>query len=282
MKTAIVLGTFDGLHKGHRAVIDKARGFYTVAVTFDIPPKVSLGVPTELLMLPQDKADGLKKLGVSEIHALNFSEMANFSPEDFFYYIKDKFSPSLIACGFNYRFGKDAVGNAKTLKNLCDKNGIEFRCAESVGGEKPISSSELRAMIAAGNVAGANKQIFGGFGFTGQVIHGNSRGKSFGFPTANQAFPRSLVKPLFGVYKSKVIIDGAEYASITNIGVRPTYKTDFIGCETFIKDFSGDIYSKKITLKFIGFVRAEKKFSSCEELIKAVKEDIKTVLKTQI
>lgn len=282
MKTAIVLGTFDGLHKGHRAVIENARGFYTVAVTFSMPPKVYFGAPPELLMLPEDKEAGLKSLGVGEIHTLDFGKTVNISPEDFFYYIKEKFSPALISCGFNYRFGKGAAGDVNTLKSLCEKNGVDFKCAQSVGGENPVSSSALRAMIAAGDIAKANEQIFGGFGFTGKVIHGDARGTVFGFPTANQIFPEQLVKPLFGVYKSKIIIDGEEYDGITNIGVRPTYKTDFTGCETFIKDFHGDIYLKPATLKFTDFVRTEKKFPTREALITAVKADIKAVLGTEI
>ena len=282
MKTAIVLGTFDGLHKGHRAVIGNTRGFYTVAVTFNLPPKVYFGAPPELLMLPEDKEAGLKSLGVNEINNLDFSKTVNISPDDFFYCIKEKFSPSLISCGYNYRFGKGAAGDVNTLKTLCEKNGIDFKCAESVGGDNPVSSSALRAMVAAGDISKANEQIFGGFGFTGKIIHGDSRGTAFGFPTANQVFPENLVKPLFGVYKSKIIIGGTEYDSITNIGVRPTYKTDFIGCETFIKDFRGDIYLKPATLKFTDFVREEKKFPSREALINAVKADIKSVLGTEI
>lgn len=282
MKTALVLGTFDGLHEGHRAVLEKTKGFYTVAVTFDIPPKAFFGASGELLMLPSDKHEGLKKLGVSEILTLDFSRVFNMSPEDFFEFLKQKYSPSLIACGFNYRFGKSAGGDKDMLQSLCSKNNIDFRCADSVGEEEPISSSKLRLMVLSGDVKTANKQIFEGFGFTAEVLHGNSRGKLFGFPTINQKFPDELVKPEFGVYKSKVIIDGEEYDSITNVGIRPTYETDFMGCETFIKDFNADIYGKDVTLKLLEFLRKEEKFSRAEDLISAVKADIKRALDLNI
>ncbi|MBO7520540.1 MAG: hypothetical protein J6T73_07165 [Clostridia bacterium] len=282
MKTAVVLGTFDGLHKGHRAVIEAAGGFYTVAVTFGIPPKAVLSGELKLLMTMEDKAAGLKALGVNEIYSLDFSKVCNISPGDFLLHITEKFSPSLIVCGFNYRFGKDAAGDTGTLSSFCKRHGIDLKIAESVGGDKPVSSSALRALIAKGDTAAANEQIYGGFGFSSPVLHGDCRGRVLGFPTVNQEFPAELTVPKFGVYASKVIIDGREYESITNLGVRPTYKTDFTGCETFIKDFTGDIYGKTVTLKLLRFVRPERKFSSRRELENTVKADIKSVLGVEI
>ena len=282
METAVVLGTFDGLHKGHRAVIEKAKGYYTVAVTFDIPPKAFFNRDVHLLMLSSDKIKGLKALGVNEIYTLNFSEVAGISAEEFFFDIKKTFSPSLIACGFNYRFGHGAKGDIEMLKRLSAENGIRLGVAKSVGYKEPISSSCLRTLIANGEVRKANEQIFGGFGFTAPVIKGDGRGKTLGFPTANQVFPDMLVRLKYGVYKSKVIIENTEYDGITNIGVRPTYKTDYVGCETYIKDFGSEIYGKNITLKFLDFIREERRFSDIGELKTAVKNDINTVLNIKI
>lgn len=282
METAVVLGTFDGLHNGHRAVIEKAKGYYTVAVTFDIPPKAYFNNDVQLLMLSSDKINGLRALGVNEIYTLNFSEVADISAQDFFLDIKKNFSPSLIACGFNYRFGKGAKGDIEMLNRLCQENDIRLEVAKSVGYKEPISSSTLRTLIANGDVKKANEQIFGGFGFTAPVIKGDGRGKTLGFATANQVFPDMLVIPKYGVYKSKVIIENKEYEGITNIGVRPTYKTDYVGCETFIKDFDSQIYGRNMTLKFLDFIREERRFSDVEELKRAVKKDINTVLNAKI
>lgn len=282
MRTAIVLGTFDGLHEGHRAVIGMAKGYYTVAITFNVPPKFFLGDEAGLIMTAEDKAAGLKSLGVDEICALDFGEVSNISPEDFLKKITERFSPNLIACGFNYRFGKGAAGDTEMLAAFCREKGIELKIAKSVGDKEPISSSMIRALISGGDVAAANSRIYGGFGFTGTVLHGDARGTKLGFPTINQAFPESLTVPKFGVYESRVIIDGILYKSITNLGIRPTYKTDFIGCETFIKGFSGDVYGRKVTLKLIRFLREEKKFSGNKQLINAVKDDIKSVLGVEI
>lgn len=282
MKTAVVLGTFDGLHKGHRAVIEAAGGFYTVAVTFGIPPKAYFGSELKLLMTPKDKAEGLKALGVNEIYSLDFGKVCDISARDFLLHITEKFSPSLIVCGFNYRFGKGAAGDTGTLSSFCKRRGIDLKVIDSVGGDNPVSSSALRALIENGDTAAANEQIYGGFGFSSPVLHGDCRGRVLGFPTVNQEFPAELILPKFGVYASKVIIDGREYESITNLGVRPTYKTDFTGCETFIKDFTGDIYGKTVTLKLLRFIRPEKKFSSNRELESTVKADIESVLGVKI
>lgn len=282
METAVVLGTFDGLHKGHRAVIEKAKGYYTVAVTFDIPPKAYFNNDVQLLMLCSDKIKGLKELGVNEIYTLNFSEVTDISADEFFFDIKKTFSPSLIACGFNYRFGKGAKGDVEMLSRLCEENNIRLEVAKGVGEKEPISSSTLRTLIANGELKKANEQIFGGFGFTAPVIKGDGRGKTLGFPTANQVFPDMLVKPKYGVYKSKVVIENKEYEGITNIGLRPTYKTNYVGCETFIKGFASEIYGKNMTLKLLDFIREERCFLNAEELKRAVKNDINTVLNTKI
>lgn len=278
MQTAIVLGTFDGLHSGHRAVIEKARGFYTVAVTFDIPPKAFFGYDLGLLMSKEDKAAGLKELGVDRIYSLDLKQVADISPSEFFEDITERFSPTLIVCGFNYRFGKGALGDTNTLYALCKEKNIKLVVVDSVGGENPVSSSAIRTLISNGDVKKANEQIFGGFGFSSRVIRGDKRGRVLGFPTVNQKFPDNLVKPKFGVYESRMIIDGRSYKSITNLGIRPTYKTDFIGCETFIGDFEGDVYGKNVTLKLIRFIRPERKFKNSDELERAVKADIESVL----
>ncbi|MBO4693033.1 MAG: hypothetical protein J5659_01385 [Clostridia bacterium] len=282
MRTAVVLGTFDGLHEGHRAVLAEAAGYYTVAVTFDIPPKAFFGGSHELLMTPEDKSAGLKALGVSEILTLDFSRVFNMSPEEFFNLLKEKYKPALIVCGFNYRFGSGAKGDTERLFSLCKESKIRFKCVACVGGEQPICSSVLRKMILSGDVSSANKQIFGGFGFASPVIHGDARGRTLGFPTINQKFPEVLVKPKFGVYKSKVIIGDKEYDGVTDVGVRPTFMTDFIGCETFVKDFNEDIYDSEVRLKLIDFIRKEEKFSTAEALKSAVAADIKSALGIEI
>ncbi len=276
MKTAIVLGTFDGLHAGHRAVIEKANGFYSIAVTFDIPPKsVQTGEP-QLLMSPEDRIERLKKLGIDKVDTQNFHDVKDIDAGVYLEKLKQKYNPQRIVCGFNYRFGKNAAGDTSLIADFCNKNDIEFVCVPAVKqGETILSSTNIRSLLREGKMGEAVSQIYGGFSFTAPVIHGDARGRNWGFPTANQEYPKDFVKIKFGVYISRVTIDGKRYDAITNVGIRPTFKTDTVGCETFIKDFSGDVYGKQMKTELVKFVRGEQKFSSIDELKNAILNDVK-------
>lgn len=275
MKTAIVLGTFDGLHAGHRAVIKKADGFFSTAVTFDVPPKSILTGEPQLLILPKERERRIKSLGINQVEMQSFEAVRKIEACDYLKLLKQKYNPDRIVCGFNYRFGNKALGNTEMLERFCAENGIEFVCVPPVETNgKVISSTYIRALIREGDMAQAVSQIYGGFEFEAPVLHGDSRGRILGFPTANQEYPRDLVRLKHGVYISRVTIDGKKYKAITNIGVRPTYPVDTVSCETFIKDFSGDIYDKIIKTELLSFVREEQRFSSADELKSAVLNDI--------
>lgn len=276
MKTAIVLGTFDGLHAGHRAVIGQADGFYSIAVTFDIPPKSYFSGEAQLLMLPKDRAERLKKLGIDRVDIQDFGKIKDIGAKDYLEYLKKEYAPQRIVCGFNYRFGKNAAGDTSLIADFCSQNDIEFVCVPPTKvGDTALSSTYIRNLIREGNVERASTMIYDGFSFTATVIHGDARGRNLGFPTANQLYPKDLIKLKFGVYLSRVEIDDKCYKAITNVGIRPTYQTDEVGCETFIKDFSGDIYGKQMKTELLKFIREEQRFSSIDELKKAIINDVK-------
>ncbi len=276
MKTAIVLGTFDGLHAGHRAVIEKADGFYSVAVTFDMPPKSFFTCEPQLLMLPADRAERLKGLGIDRVDMQRFSEVKDVEATEYLKHLKQKYNPQRIVCGFNYRFGKSAAGDTSLIADFCKVNDIEFICVPPVAVDGAIvSSTYIRKLIQDGNMSDAASMIYGGFWFTAPILHGDARGRNLGFPTANQEYPKDLLKIKFGVYISRVEINGKCYKAITNVGIRPTYKTDEIGCETYIKNFSGDIYGKQMKTELLKFVREEQKFNSIDELKNAILNDVK-------
>lgn len=276
MKTAIVLGTFDGLHLGHRAVLEKTKGFFGIAVTFDIPPKSFFTNEPQLLILPKERAARIKKLGINQVEMQNFEQVKSILPLDYLEMLKQKYNPSRIVCGFNYRFGLGATGDVNLIAEFCEQHGIEFVCVPPVQyGDSAISSTYIRNLIRNGDIQNAAKLIYGGFSFKATVQHGDARGRQLGFPTANQQYPSEMVIPKFGVYLSRVTIDGKQYKSITNIGVRPTYLTDTVGCETFIKDFSDEIYEKEIETELLKFIRPEKKFDSVEQLKQAILKDAK-------
>jgi len=278
MKTALALGTFDGLHSGHRAVLDATKAFYSVAVTFEIPPKAIITGKPQLLMLPDDRANRLKSLGINRVEMQNFCDVKFLSPKEYFEKLKEKYKPDRIVCGFNYRFGKDAKGDTTMLQELCHSEGIEFVCIPPVKqNETVISSTALRKLISEGKIEEATHQIYGGFAFVAPVLHGDARGRTLGFPTINQEYPELLAQAKFGVYISRVTVDGVEYDAITNVGLRPTFKTEKVGCETYIKDFSEDIYGKNVRTELLRFVRDEQKFDCVQQLKNAIENDVKSL-----
>lgn len=276
MKTAIVLGTFDGLHRGHLAVLAEALPYHSVAVTFSLPPKAVITGDYQMLMMPEDRKNRLKKLGIKQVEMQDFESVRSISAADYLENLYKKYNPSRIVCGFNYRFGKDAQGDTSVLADFCREKKIELCVVPpQCDGKTVISSTLIREYIKNGEMERASTMLYGGFSFTETVQHGDARGRTIGFPTANQAYPELLVKPKFGVYISRVTVDGKQYDAITNIGVRPTYKTDNITSETYIKDLGGDIYGKKVKTELLRFVRAEQKFNSLSELKSTIENDVK-------
>lgn len=278
MKTAIALGTFDGVHIGHRAVLRLPDDYRKVAVTFSLPPKAVISGERSLITTPDDKCRILKNIGIDEVFLLEFEEVRNMSPIDFLRFLKQKYNPELISCGFNYRFGKDGCGDSNTIKKFCMDNGIQLNITEAVmSGGDIVSSTYIRGLLRDGKVTAAARLLTEPFSFEAEVIEGDKRGRTIGFPTVNQKYPEELVRLRFGVYKTKIEIDGKMYFGITDIGIRPTYELDYIISETYIKDFSGDLYGKNLRITPLEFLREEKKFSSLEELKKQIKKDINRV-----
>ncbi len=275
MPTAIALGTFDGLHAGHRAVLDAVLPYDSAAVTFAAPPKMIMSGEYALLMTPDDKYAALKEYGIKTVEVLDFDAVRDLDRKDFLDQICRKFDPAMIACGYNYRFGKNALGDAAYLQEYGRQNGIRIFCAEQINdGKEAISSTRIRTRLTQGETGKANRQIYGGFGFSAPVLHGDSRGRTLEFPTVNQQFPKELVCPKKGVYVSSVQIGDRRYTGITNLGHRPTYPTREIFAETHILDFSGDLYDRTLTLKLLHYLRPERKFNSAEELTEAIKADL--------
>ncbi len=276
MKTALALGTFDGLHIAHRKVLELPNEYIKTAVTFYMPPKMYFKGENELLMTFETKVELLKKMGFSEIVALDFKAVKDTEPKDFLDFLVGTYKPSLISCGFNYKFGKNGIGDTEFIKNYCLKNGIQYKVCEEVKHDGiSVSSTLIRNMLRDGDVEKANILLYEPFSFVNVVEHGDCRGRTIGFPTINQYYPENLVKVKFGVYKTEVIFDSKIYKGITNIGIRPTFQSDRIISETYIKDFSGNLYGKTVKTVLKEFLREEKKFASLEELKKQIEIDIK-------
>ncbi len=279
-KTAVALGTFDGVHRGHAEVIRGAvhSGYKPIAVTFATPPKMQLGQPLAILMSTMERENAFRKIGIKKIKYINFEDFKDYSPHQFLQYLRDEIHCAFISCGFNYHFGKNGSGDVQLLKQFCRDNDIGLNICEPIYvGDSVVSSSFIREMLLKGQVEKANDLLFSPFGFSNTVTHGDARGRTLGFPTINQLYPEGLARLKFGVYKTQVSIDGKEYVGVTNVGIRPTFETDFVSAETFILDFDSDVYGKNIDIRFLRFLRDEKKFESVEELKKAVNKDIDSV-----
>ena len=267
MKTAIALGTVDGIHIAHRSVLSIPDGYKKIAVTFLKPPKMYFADKDELIMDYEDRVKALEKMGFTDIVALDFLKVKNTSPKDFLDFLVAEYNPSLISCGFNYHFGKNGEGDTEFLKKYCDNFGIECRICEQVNIDgEAVSSTLIRNLLKCGEIEKANSLLFQPFSFSAIVEHGDMRGRTIGFPTLNQYYPENLVKVKFGVYKTKVTFNQKTYDGITNIGIRPTFKSERVISETFIKDFSGDLYGENVKITLKEFLREEIKFASLEDL----------------
>lgn len=275
---AAALGSFDGLHLGHRQVIGNtlsSHGLLPAVVTFQQNPSASLKEkPVPLLTTNEQKLDLLEEIGVDTVYLLSFDQIRDMEPEDFVDALYQVCRVRKLCCGFNFRFGKNGRGDAELLKTLCWEKGIELCVVPpvAIGGE-PVSSTRIRACLEQGDVQQAGQLLGRPFGYDFEVTHGRQLGRTWGTPTINQPFPAGYVLPRFGVYASLVEVDSKKYYGVTNIGVKPTVGSDCALSETWIPEFSGDLYGKKVPVELLDFIRPEKKFDSLDELKNEILEN---------
>lgn len=268
---AAALGSFDGLHLGHRQVIGNTLstpGLCPAVITFQQNPSVCLQKkPVPLLTTNEQKLALLEEMGVEVVYLLPFDQIRNMEPEDFVDTLYEVCRVRKLSCGFNFRFGKSGRGNASLLETLCRQKGIELCVAPpvSIAGE-PVSSTRIRACLEQGDVQQAGQLLGRPFGYNFTVTHGRQLGRTWGTPTINQPFPAGYIMPRFGVYASLVEVDGKKYYGVTNIGVKPTVGSDCVSSETWIPEFSGNLYGKKVPVELLDFIRPERKFDNLEEL----------------
>ncbi len=275
---AAALGSFDGLHLGHRQVIGNtlsAPGLRPAVITFQQNPSVSLQKkPVPLLTTNEQKLALLEEMGVEVVYLLPFDRIRDMEPEDFVEALYRVCRVRALSCGFNFRFGKNGRGDAGLLKELCREKGIELSVTPpvSVAGET-VSSTRIRACLEQGDVQQAGQLLGRPFSYDFEVTHGRQLGRTWGTPTINQPFPAGYVLPRFGVYASLVEVEGQKYYGVTNIGVKPTVGSDCALSETWIPEFSGDLYGKKVPVELLDFIRPERKFDSLDQLKNEILEN---------
>lgn len=261
---SLALGTFDGLHRGHMAVIRAALDspWEPQVVTFSQSPSGERAVVTR-----QDKRKLLEQAGVRKMFSLDFASLRDMEAETFVHILLDRLNARRLCCGEDFRFGQGALGNVDLLRHLCGENGAELVVAPPVteDGEK-ISSTRIRQAVANGDMLLAWRLLGRPFGFSLEVIHGNHIGTGLGTPTINQAFPEDFSLPKFGVYAAWCRVGGKFYYGVCNVGVKPTVGSERVLAETWMPEFSGDLYGKRVRVFLLGFIRPEKKFSSLQEL----------------
>jgi riboflavin kinase/FMN adenylyltransferase len=273
----VAVGEFDGVHLGHREVI---RGADTV-LTFEPHPRAVLAPhdPPRLLTALPVKAELIAGLGVEELVVVPFdAAFASQSPQAF---VDDVLVGALdarrVSVGENFRFGHRAQGDAELLRR---QEAFSTRVVElvSLDGEI-VSSSHVRALLAAGEVEHAARLLGAPFPMRGVVQHGDKRGRTLGYPTANLIPDPALVCPGHGVYAclARVEVDGQwrTLAAATNVGVRPTFVTGRgLLVEAFLLDFAGDLYGRELRLEFLARLRGEQRFDSVEALVAQMDVDV--------
>ncbi len=287
--SAITIGTFDGVHLGHRALIARTlavaseRGMASVIVTWDRHPAATLRPDKmpPMLTTPERKIELLSERGADLLVVLPFDEeLSRWSPERFVSDVLVKgLGVKLIVVGKDWRFGRGAKGDVPLLRDLGAELGFEVDGVELEAlGDSPVSSSRVRRAIGDGDMELARTLLGRPFDVDGVVVRGDDRGKALGYPTANVALPDELANPPRGVYAGRARVREAWHTAATNIGVNPTFGGDPATTrprvETYLVDFAEDIYGESIRVELWRRLRDEQKFASAEALIDQMAADV--------
>ncbi len=288
-KSVVTIGNFDGVHLGHRQIIEAVRdrakqeNGTSIVYTFRPHPQHFLNpnIQVPLLNSYSDKNKILESLGIDLLIEEAFGrDFSTITAEKFFRdIIVKRLCAFAIYVGYDFGFGKDRTGSLAQLEKLCADEGVEFKVFKPLKiGDQICSSSQIRKYIMSGDIKSANALLGQPFFYTGHIVKGNGRGKGLGFATANvHTGSRLWIKE--GVYITNAVLKGKKYLSVTNVGRQPTFNTSAdvpVVTETHILNFDQDIYGETLEVHFLDRLRDEKKFSSIEELITQIKLDIQT------
>ncbi|MDQ0113124.1 riboflavin kinase/FMN adenylyltransferase [Paenibacillus harenae] len=282
---SIAIGHFDGVHRGHQNVIRraveeaKAAGQLSAVMTFDPHPKEVLGQGDQYYrcLTPLNvKTKLFAELGVDLVFVMSFDlSFASITPERFVDEVLRGLRAKQVVVGFDFTFGSKGAGNAEELKRLGSPD-IDVHIVEPLyENEGKVSSTWVRESLEKGDLETASLLLDRAYEITGTVVHGDGRGRTIGFPTANIDFDYPYVSPRLGVYAVVAWLDGRPYPGVLNHGMKPTFNKEGVQpvMEAHLFDFNRDIYGEKIRIEFRSFVRTEKKFSSVDELIKQIGRD---------
>jgi riboflavin kinase / FMN adenylyltransferase len=264
-RRAAAIGTFDGVHRGHRRVIDAARaaGLRTAVVTFDPHPRTAFGSRVELLVPLQRRLELLQEAGVDDVLVLHFDErLAALEPEQFAGDVLRTAGIETVAAGDGFRFGRGRSGDLQLLERL----GFDVRHVPLV---ESVSSSHIRQLLQVGDVTSAAKLLGRPAEVEGIVVHGDHRGRLLGFPTANLQTPPDVLVPQLGIYAGATL----DRRAAVSIGTNPTYGGTERRAEAHLLDFDGDLYGRRLVVELWERLRDEARFESEAALVDAIRAD---------
>jgi len=284
-KTGVALGTFDGLHIGHQHVIKtliqecKKKNLKSVVYTFSNHPREFTNkdnLPNRILTL-DEKISHFEELGVDELILIEFdSAQMNIEANDFIVdFLMNRLNMSHLVVGFNFCFGKGASGNIDILKDYSNRYQFGLTVVESINiDDMAVSSTLIRKLLSEGEMERTNLFLGRNYTVAGQVVKGKQVGSKLGFPTANLRVTPNMTLLKSGVYVSLTHIDGRVFKSVTNVGFNPTFNQNEFNLETYIFDFSEDIYHKYIVVEILHRIRDEIKYTTLEALKEQIDKDV--------
>ncbi len=279
----LTIGNFDGVHLGHQALIGLTAniaedcGLPALVLTFDQHPQSLLsGNSFKYLLGAEDKEKLIAAAGADLYYPIDFNTVRHLSPEEFVEELLiKKLNAKHVVCGYNFSFGKGGTGTPELMSRLLTNRGVRCSVVHQVtAGDEHISSTRLRALIAAGDMPAASRLLGRLYSFNLPVVQGRQLGAKLGSPTINQLFPQDRALPAFGVYAALCGIDGKLYGGVANIGVKPTVSKDQSPlCETHIFGFTDNLYGKAVRVYLCKHLRNERKFADIESLRAQIARD---------
>jgi riboflavin kinase/FMN adenylyltransferase len=270
---AVALGTFDGVHRGHRAVLDVAlsAGPTPTVVTLDPHPRIVFGNRVELITTLERRLELIAEAGIEETLVFPFDlERARAEPEEFVETVLKPIGAEVLVAGENFRFGRARSGNPGLLRRL----GFDMRIVPTVEG---VSSTAIRRLVAAGEIEAAARLLGRPPELDGIVVAGDARGGTLGYPTANLSVDASLLVPAYGIYAGAA----AAHRAAISIGTNPHYGGEERRIESFLLDFEGDLYGRRLRLEVWKRLRAERAFDSEAALIEQIGRDVEAAKRAE-
>lgn len=283
--SVVAAGNFDGVHLGHKALIEKAaetakkNNMKCIVISFEYESSF-IKDKYKKIITDGKKYEIIRRLGVDEIIIEKFDEIRGLTASEFIESLCEKYNMKYMVCSENHTLGCDRAGvdDINEILNFCGARLIKVPFVKR--GEDIISSSKIREYITKGDIPGVRAMLGYDYEFTLVVENGKKLGRTLGFPTINQRIPDDLIVPSFGVYKSEVFVEDKQYPGVTNIGRRPSVDDgNFVNMETYIVGIEKNLYKQYIRVKIIQKIRDEKRFDTIDELKNAIMRDVDTVKK---